>query len=200
MIVLIFFINLAISWVNAWGCGATWDSTKAKGGIVHFMNWMGVVMAACGFTWCYMAVFGYVGTLIPITNEETGLSEPLLNPVMLQAFYDIGFLVIVPPILGSGIAITVASIRQFARSRNLGDGAVAGWNTFAQVHNVHTVVKEAPSAFDRVSDFFADSDGYGRIVVLLVVLAVAGGILTTYGIVQMKRRSVRVHEALYAAA
>lgn len=53
MVVLIWFLNVVLSAVNAWGCGKSWTETKHAGGLAHFMNWMGAVMSASGFTWCY---------------------------------------------------------------------------------------------------------------------------------------------------
>ena len=152
-------------------------------------------MAACGFTWCYLVIVGLLGTIIPLTNEETGITAPLLDPATLQAFFDLGFLVIVPPILGSGLVITVASWRQVARSRSTGDGLIAGWNTFAQVHNTYTVISETPKLLSRLGDFFGESSK-DKIVILLVGIAVAGGLLTTYGIIQWKRRDVAAEQVL----
>ena len=200
MILVLLLLNFAISWVNAWGCGATWDGSKAKGGLAHFMNWMGAVMSASGFTWCYLVVVGAVGTLITVTNEETGIAAPLLEPAMAQSFYDLGYIIIIFPILGSGLAITVASWRSFARRRTLGRGLLTGWNTYAQANNTYHAVRSIPGVFDRLGRFFGKGSGgkiddsKGMIVVLLVVLALFGGVLTTYGILQAKRRTVRQSE------
>lgn len=207
MILVFFVINLAISIFNAWGVGRTWDSTKAKRGGAHFMNWMGATMAACGFTWCYMVVFGFVASQIPWTTGEgaEAVTEPLLDPASLQAFADLGYLVIIFPILGSGLAITIHSWRAFARRRTIGGGLVAGWNTFAQIHNTYHALQAIPGVWSRLGDFFggksssSSSDGKNKIVIILVAAAVLGGILTTYGIVQATRRSVLVHESLKAA-
>jgi hypothetical protein len=201
MILVFFVVNLLISILNAWGVGRTWDSTKAKGGLAHFMTWMGAIMAACGFTWCYMVVFGFAATHITTTDDATGVTSPLLDAASLQAFYDLGYLVIIFPILGSGLAITISSWRAFARRRSLGTGAVAGWNTFAQIHNTYRAVQAIPGVFERLGDFFggksssSSGDGKGKIVVILVAVAVLGGILTTYGIVQATRRAALLNEA-----
>jgi hypothetical protein len=207
MILIFFVINLFISILNAWGCGRTWDSTKAKGGGAHFMNWMGAIMACSGFTWCYMVVFGFVATQIPYTSGEgaEAVTAPLLDAASLQAFADLGYLVIIFPILGSGLAITISSWRALARRRSAGNFVVTGWNTFAQIHNTYNAVQAIPGVWARLGDFFggksssSSSDGKGKIVVILVALAVLGGLLTTYGIIQATRRSVLVNESMRAA-
>ena len=199
MLLLFFILNFGISWLNAWGCGKTWASTHARGGSAHFMNWMGAIMSASGFTWCYLVLVTIAGAAIPIENEETGLSAPLLSPEMAQAVFDLGYLVIILPVLGSGIAITVASWRQFARSRSLLDGGIAGWNTYAQISNIYSAVEHVPDAFGNVTSFFggsskSDKKG-GLIIVLLVVLAVIGGILTTFAIIRSTARNAVLYES-----
>jgi len=186
VILLLWPLNFVISWFNAWACGKTWHSTKAKGGMAHFMNWMGAIMSASGFTWCYMVVLGFLGTIIPVGGDEAAGIEaaPLLTQDMLEAFFNLGYLMIIFPILGSGLAITVASWRRFARTRSVGDGLVTGWNTFAQIHNTWNAVQHVPKAWDGLGKFFKGGDDKkGAVVIGLVVLAVAGGCLTTYGII-----------------
>jgi hypothetical protein len=206
VIVLLWFLNFGISWFNAWAVGSTWDSSKEEGsGGAYFMNWMGAIMSASGFTWCYLIVLGLIATQVPmawLVDAEEG-AEPvtgmLLEGDSLQAFADLGYLVIIVPILGSGLAITVASWRAFARRRTVGDGMVTGWNTFAQVHNTYHAVRALPGVLDRLGGFFGgkssgSSSGGGKkgglIVIVLVILAVLGGVITTYAIIQARRKAV----------
>lgn len=184
MLLLIWILNFAISWLNAWGCGKTWNETKHNGGIPHFMNWMGAIMSASGFTWCYMVIAAFAGSVIPFEQDD-GTSAPLLTAVQVQAFCDLGYLMIIVPIIGSGLAITIHSWGVFYRRRSLGDGAVAGWNTFAQIYNIASAFQHVPQASKGVLGFFGDSDEKGKgLVLLLAVLAVAGGILTTSMIIR----------------
>ena len=207
MIMLLWVLNFAISWFNAWSCGRTWEGTKNKGGGAHFMNWMGAIMSAAGFTWCYLLVIATIGSVIENTPDE---SEPIptnpemyVSPEMMQAVMDLGYLVIIFPILGSGLAITIQSWRHFARRHSLGNGAVAGWNSFAQVHNMYSAVQHVPDVYGRLSGFFAggssrsSSDNKkGTIVILLVALAVLGGIMTTFAIIKVTARNYRQQEFL----
>jgi hypothetical protein len=85
----------------------------------------------------------------------------------------------------------------------VGGGLVAGWNTFAQVHNTYRAVQAIPGVFSRLGDFFggkssSGGDGKNKLVIILVAVAVLGGILTTYGIVQATRRSVLVKDSMRA--
>jgi hypothetical protein len=188
---LLFILNLGISWLNAWGCGKTWNETKSVGGFPHFMNWMGAIMAAVGFTWCYLVVIGLIGPHIPIEQDD-GTTEMLMTMEMQKAFFDLGYIAIIIPCIGSGLAITVHSWGVFWRRRTFADGAVAGYNTFAEVHNIYSAVRHLPGAIDNVGDFFRSddsSDGKGTIVLILAAVAILGGVLTTYFIIKNTAKS-----------
>lgn len=98
------------------------------------------------------------------------------------------------------MAIMVSTWRYVARKKHktAGDYAIVGWNTVAQVHNTYSALQNIPRALDGLGGFFGGSGGGSGgsddnkwlIVIALVVLAVVGGCLTTYGIIQRTRRSV----------
>lgn len=201
MIFLIWLLNFGISWLNAFICGNIWDSTKARGGSAHFMTWMGAIMSASGFTWCYLLVAGLVCSELPLSlfvEAEEGaapVAGMLLDADSLQAFCDLGYLVIIFPILGSGLAITVQTWREFARrgqQRGVSDYAITGWNTFAQIDNTFSAMRALPGVFDRLSSFgSSDKDSWKEVLIAaLVAVCVLGGVCTTYSIVQSRRNEV----------
>lgn len=199
MVFLLVAFNFGISWFNAWACGKTWTESKAVGGGMHFMNWMGAIMSACGFSWCYLLVFGFMAAQVPITNEETGVSAPLLTMEQVTVFFDLGYLVIIGPILGSGLAITVNSWSYFWRRRSLGSGVTAGWNTYAQLHNMYEAIEYAPKAWGNVTDFFSsdgDRDAKGYIIVLAIA-AVLAGVLTTATIIRYVSKATALKRAMH---
>lgn len=197
MIFLLWFVNLGISIFNAWGCGQSWTESKAIGGVPSFMNWMGAVMAAVGFTWCYSLVIGIAAATIPITDEETGITAPLLDAEGLQVFFDLAYIVIIFPCLGSGLAIMTSSWAAWWRHKSTGNTITAGWNTFANLHNFYTAAEVIPDKWTNVSDYFSgggggSSDGdntKGKLILLLVAIAVLGGIMTTWSIIAYSARS-----------
>jgi hypothetical protein len=162
------------------------------------MNWMAAIMSASGFTWCYMVIAALLGTVIPVKDSH-GEYHPLLTPEMLKAFCDLGYLVVVLPILGSGLAITIHSWGVFWRRRNFSSGATAGWNTFAQVYNFYGAARHIPEAGIGVKDFFGgkSDDKSKAIVALLVVGAVIGGILTTWAIIRSVAKSTAYNRGLF---
>lgn len=194
MILLIWILNFVISIFNAWGCGKTWNETKHMGGVPHFMNWMGAIMSASGFTWCYMIVLGLGAAYVPYETDE-GVTTTLLDPASLEVFFQLGYLVIIGPILGSGLAITMQSWMVFWRRKNFGNAAVAGYNTFAQVYNTASALQHVPGFASNVGSFFkgkSSDDNKGLIVIVLVALALFGGILTTYWILTATARRTAV--------
>lgn len=193
-------LNFVISIYNAWSCGLVWASTSKKGGLAHFMTWMGAVMSACGFTWVYTAVLAYVSTVIPVKGED-GEYHALLTAAQAHQVLELGYLVIIFPVLGSGLALMVRSWRSFARSRSFGDGAVAGWNTYAQFSNMYDAMRLVPDIFGRIGGLLDSKggDGKGKVIIALVVLAVAGGIGTTFAIIRYAARGAVEEERRFSA-
>lgn len=200
MIAVLWIVNIAISAFNAWVCGRSWNETRYVGGFAHIMNWMGAVMSACGFTWCYLIVLVVIGQVIPVTPEEgVEVVETMywVTPEMAKTAFELGYLVIILPVIGSGTAITIESWAIFYRRRTFGSAALAGYNSFADVYNIYTAVRHAPGMIDNVGNFFTSdsgssdsSDGRGKLIILLLVVAACCmGILTTYLIITSVARN-----------
>lgn len=182
IILLILLLNFVISIFNSWSVGRSWAEAKAVGGVPRLMSWMGATMAAVGFSWCYLVI-------LAVAAGPDGFGR--LPPRYVQAMFDLGYLIIIAPCIGSGIAITVDSWAHFWRRRTFGSGAVAGWNTFADVYNIYEAATYVPSAWDHVKNVLfpkkssSSSDNvFGRIAIFLAIMAVLGGILTAAAIIR----------------
>jgi hypothetical protein len=200
MILILLVVNFAISWFNAWVCGKSWNETKYTGGIPHFMNWMGAIMSACGFTWCYLIPLAFAGTLIPM-DQDDGTTAPMLSPAALQAVLDLGYMAIIIPTLGSGLAITISAWAALWKRRTIANAGVAAWDTFAMVYNISNALEYVPKASTSLWNFFSSDDDsitdrLKGIVVILVVIAVVGGILTTRAIIKRTARNVAMDKFL----
>ncbi len=191
MIVLIWFLNFGISWLNAWGCGKTWNETKHSGGVPHFMNWMGATMSACGFSWCYMVALLGTGSVIHVGSGPQ--AHPLVPAHVADVASSLAYLALIGPILGSGIAITVHAWGVAYRRRSFGDGAVAAYDTWAQIYNLEGAMEYVPEAASKVGDFFKSDDENDNwwvpIVIALVAAVLIGGALTTRAIIRSTARS-----------
>lgn len=186
MLVVVFLLNLGISGWNAYASGAYWTESKLIGGFTRVLTWCGLVMAASGFTWCYLVVFAFLGT-------ATGHLEPTDAEMLLK----MGYLVIVLPVIGSGFAIWAESVASAWRERSFGSIARASWNTYAQAHNVWDAARHAPGILAEVSKLFkgrrrgGKNDGAALVLlILLVLVALSAGVLTTVAIARWADRRV----------
>jgi hypothetical protein len=199
MLILLWFVNFIISCLNAWGCGKAWTESKADGGFPHLLNWCGAIMSAVGFTWCYMMILGPMAAAIPFEHEVNGkvINAPYLDQESLQAFYQLGYLTIIVPLLGSGFVITANSWAYFWRQRTFGSALELGWNSYAMFHNVYSASTGLPDAYDGVSKFFGGDDSDSKSWVwILVLIALLAGCFTTYIILTTTQKSTALNRSL----
>jgi heme/copper-type cytochrome/quinol oxidase subunit 2 len=183
--IILILLNLAISTFNSWSVGRGWAESRHVGGWARFMAWCGAIMAASGFTWSFTM-------LLAFGAEAMGK----LPPAYVEGMTRLGYLVVILPIIGSGLAITVQSWAYFWRRRSFANGAVAGWNSFAQVYNIVSAMDAVPESLSFLADLFggkskgsSDKDSAAlRLMIMLVVLAVVGGILVTAVIIRTTAR------------
>jgi hypothetical protein len=189
-------LNFSISFWNAYACGAQMGLAKQAGGFSKLMLWSGLTMSACGFTWCYLAVLSFVGMYVPDflnihggAEVDTSVKQAMLvTPELANSIMSLGYAVIILPILGSGMAIWLESLVRAWKERSFGNIAVASWNTFANVNNIYGFAQTAPSVWGNVGKLFKGDKNAAKLVFALVVLAVLGGILTTYSIAQWSNK------------
>lgn len=197
VVVLLMVLNMAISFWNAYACGANMAAAKQAGGLAKLMLWSGLTMSACGFTWVYLVALAVIGMYVPdfihIHGEPAEGVEKvamLVTPEMAKSIMALGYMVIILPILGSGMAIWVESLVDAWKRRTFGSMARAGWNTFAQAHNIYSAVRDMPSVLEIVGKLFK-GDGKKNpmvLVVILVVLALLGGIITTASVARWSNK------------
>jgi hypothetical protein len=178
LIAMIWMLNLGISFWNAYAVGKSWTEAKSAGGWPRFMTWMGAIMSASGFTWCYLTLLALTGYYFQfLTLADVGLALQL------------GYVIIIPGIIFSGLMITVNSWAVAYRRGGILNYGVAAYNTYAHYHNTASAIRGFGPALGNVIDGFkgksrsrssSDSKGAGALVLIaLVVLAVVAGTLTT---------------------
>jgi len=180
-VILIWLLNFGISIWNAYAVGIAWVETKHAGGWPRVVAWAGAVMSASGFSWCY---------LIILTYAAYGLDW--LDAGHVSTAMYLGYIVLIPGILSSGMVITLDSWARTYRQTTLGNLGRAAWNTYAQIHNTFNAVSNLDTAFGSVIDALrskgssdsSSSDKKGGavafiLVFVLVMLALLSGVLTT---------------------
>ena len=179
---LVWVLNFAISVWNAYAVGKVWVEAKHEGGWHRFMCWMGAIMSACGFTWCYLSFLALSAHYFQwITEQQTLIA------------LDLGYVLLLPFMLFAGYAITLDSWAQAYRNGGFLNYGAAAWNTYASIHNTFSAWRNLSGAFTSLRDFFGsgnrsrgDDDGPSPIIVviLLVALALFGGVMTTTVIIR----------------
>src|SRR5262249_39828896 len=146
LILLCLAINGGISFWNARVAGKSWVESKNRGGFPRFMAWMVASQGALGFSFCYLIIFAY-------------LANPLgkVSPGMTQVAMALGYLVLIPGLLISGLAITLESWAIAYRNRGIANFGVAAYNTYAPMHNMYYAARTAEAALDAVFSFFSGS-------------------------------------------
>ena len=182
---LVWVLNFGISIWNAYAVGKVWVEARHEGGWHRFMCWMGAIMSASGFTWCYLSFLALTANYFQwITETQT------------MAALNLGYILLIPFILFAGYAITLDSWARAYRQGGFLNYGAAAWNTYASIHNTYSAWQNLGGAFTSLGNFFGgdrkssssrDSNSGGGaiiIVILLVVLALFGGILTTAVIIR----------------
>ncbi len=184
-LIIIWLLNFGISAWNAYAVGRAWAETKVAGGWPRFMAWMGAVMSASGFSWCYLVLFVYGAHAMGWLPDQA-----------TNAAFSLGWIILIPGILFSGLMIMLDSWRRAFREGGILNYGIAAYNTYAQVHNTLSAVNTLGSALRNVGDFFggdrdsrsSDDDGKGMLillVIILVALALLMGVLTTAIIIRL---------------
>jgi hypothetical protein len=178
---LVWVLNFAISVWNAYAVGKVWVEARLEGGWHRFMCWMGAVMSACGFSWCYLSFLALTAAHFGWLTEE-----------QVMAALNLGYILLIPFMLFSGYAITLDSWAQAYRRGGFLNYGAAAWNTYASIHNTYSAWRNMGGAFTSLGNFFGkgsrDSDDESPspiiLVILLVALALLGGIITTAVIIR----------------
>jgi len=178
---LVWVLNFGISVWNAYAVGKVWVEARHENGWHRFMCWMGAVMSACGFTWCYLSFLVLTASYFQWITEQQAMVS--LN---------LGYILLIPFLLFAGYAITLDSwVRAYRQGGFLNYG-VAAWNTYANIHNTYSAWQNMGGAFTSLGDFFkgdrkGSRDGGASaivVVILLVALALFGGVITTAVIIR----------------
>ena len=190
MLILVLGLNLVISFLNARNVGRVWAETKAIGGWIRVVAWAGAIQSAIGFTYVYAFIVAYIA-----------VSTGYLPPAMLGVLLSLMYIMIIIPLIGSAIVITIQSWIVAAREKSLRNLGVAGWNTFATAYNTYNAIQSFGPALDSVQQGLGglfggdgDSDDSAARVILLAAIVLLAGVLTTNVIIRRYEASLPVSE------
>jgi len=169
LVFLIIIINTLISAYNAYSCGRIWSVCQ---GFMKIAAVAGLIVSVAGFIQTWVLLIGFI-------TEYFGW----LKPDALNALFSMTYVLIVLPVIGSGIILTIQSWIAAVRTRNVGSGAGAVWNTGATAYDIYQAMETLPNAFNSVINFFSSEDedsGSKASVALIFTVAVMMSLGSTY--------------------
>lgn len=104
------------------------------------------------------------------------------------------FIVVGFPIVSSGLFIWLRGLQITWENRTVRNIATSGWNSYAQIHNTVSYMREAPNALAKIIDAFSGSgkskssskkeSNAAIAALILVVLAALSGYFTASAIMK----------------
>src|SRR5271170_2869832 len=188
LIVFVILWNFGISWLNCYFVGKTWAEANAIGGWTKFVTCAAAVMGASGFVWCNTLVLGFLcSTHVAILSLKYQLTDRYLELLL-----NLGYVLVVFPILGSGLAIWADSLKQAYKNRDGLSIGVAAYNTFAMANNTYEAAKFLPTVFEKIGNSLKDSDNKALMATVYAALAISigGGLGLAYFIIHSTAVSV----------
>lgn len=191
LLVLALVLNFIISWANASYVGRYWSESKQVGGSFRVYMVIGYIMAIAGFT----MVYGYILLLIcPFILQFAKVDQETIL-MFEQLASDLIYIFCVITMIPTGFYIWIRSLKTFFEKKTLANGLTAGWNTYAQIHNVVSAARNVPSAFGRIVKalFGGKSKKKDNTIIVLcaifvLILAIFGGYFTASAIMKKADR------------
>jgi hypothetical protein len=187
LLFLLVALNFGLSWWNAMVCGRNWVEARAVGGWINYVVWSAAIQSAIGFS-------SVIAVLIVVVGSVTGFIDERALRLAMNFWY----LLIIFPALATGLMVTIHSWQVAARERDLLSMGSAGYNTVAMAHNAYSAVDGIGAAFSGITSFFEteDDDQASLFVLALLIVAVAilGGVLLTATLIQRYAATVPLPE------
>lgn len=206
LLIGILILNVLISIWNCYAVGTAWKDTMAIGGWFNkLVLWSAVIQSGVGFSMPILLMLSY-GSVAFLTSGAEPTISPEMGAEFLQGVFSLWYVAVILPILGSGLAIWAHSLRVAYQRRDFASIAIAGWNTYAQIHNTISAVNHLGGALGNVGELFgktlkADVKGSGKLWLLaLVIVAVSliGGFMIAIGLVRHFARKAESRIEQYA--
>lgn len=196
MTLIVMGVNFGISWWNAKQAGQSWLEAKALGGFVWVVTLCAAIQSALGFT-----------TVICYVLASIAKGAGLLSDGAYQAVAALDYLMVIIPLIGTGLIITLASWRIAFREKSLASMGTAAYNTLAMAYDIASAAKNIPSLIDSLKFLGSSGDGekddedsgIGLKVVMIILVALALGILLTVWIVRTSIRKASLARIVQAA-
>ena len=185
-LILVLVLNLVISIWNCNIAGSAWKDTMAFG---SFMDKLvlkcAIVQSSIGFSLPILMILLYIGKIF-LTFGDSPHITPQEAEIIVNKAFSFWYILVVLPLLGTGTIIWIYSLKEAWQKKDFFSISLAGWNTYAQIHNSISIINDIGGHFSSFSNFFSDAfdskDSSGKeklilLVVIIVFLSLISGIL-----------------------
>jgi hypothetical protein len=192
LLLAVLVLNVLISIWNCYAVGTAWKDTMSIGGVFNkLVLWSAVIQSGIGFSMPILIGLTYVSVSYLTSGTDPSLTAEE-GRQMIQWIFSLWYVAVIFPILGSGMAIWAHSLRVAYQRRDFSSIAAAGWNSYAQIHNMVSAAHNLGGALGNVGELFAaamkgKSNGKGKVAILvlmLVAISLAGGFMIAFGLVR----------------
>ncbi len=195
---LLVVVNIAIAWWNCYVVGKSWDVVKHHGSAFErILMWCGAVQSTVGFSIPILIGLAFTsvsfltaGGMPYMTQEEA--------QIFMEGIFSLWYLLVIFPILGSGLLIWIHSVREAIKRRDAASIATAAWNTYANVSNFANATGGTGYALGGVGKAFSggsNRNGKGAGILILIMIAIvallAGALITAMLIQRYRRQTVQ---------
>lgn len=173
--------NVVVSWLNARMVGLTWDRSRREGGWAFLASICALVQSAVGFS-------------MLVALAATAVAYACGYPRLASLVMDFWYLGIILPALGSGLVVTIDSIRTAMRERDLASGITATINTGIMVNNIWQSIGTVANALTDIASTNDDGEDEAPLLIfagIIACVAIASGALLTWVIMEHYRSVAR---------
>lgn len=189
--------TLFISTINALTVGSVWRFKSKLSGWLQFIVWSGRIMAVIGFFMVLLigvvlvmyklALFEFIALFIfniHLTHAAVGL--------LVESIFNLSYLLVVFPVIGLGIGITIHSWINAFREKSFLSGGIAVYNTGATAYNIFNAIRFVPQLFKAFYESIGKAKVSGipvwmwlALVALPITISLGGAIMITNWIMSL---------------
>lgn len=182
LLVFVLLLNILISVWNCYAVGSAWKDVMTLGGTFDkVLMWSGVIQSGVGFSMPILLILSHLSASYLTLGEDPYIT-PEEGIQLLNWIYSLWYVLIIFPILGSGLAIWAHSLRVAYQRRDFSSIAVAGWNSFAQISNTLSAINNIGGALSEVGSLYKSllstkGDFKNKVAILAILIVITSIVL-----------------------
>jgi len=191
LLMLLLALNIGIGVWNCYVVGVSWKDVIALGGTWEkALLWCASIQSVVAFSLPILLALSAATVAYLSAGEEPRMTAEDAK-LFMEWVTSLWYVGIIVPCLMSGFMITVYSVREAVRRRDLASGGVAAWNVAAQAYNTISALNNIGGALTNVGSLFdfalKGGDGkakLAKLAIVLVILSIMLGAIVTFALIR----------------